>query len=149
MLKNAMKKILQMLSVSVGIVASLISYYVGIEKNRSIQAFLLGIALWLISLSIFTLSKTYDKENSKRDLLLKKCTCLTNLVSLAFILPFGVVLPFMGSIRCVNGIWLNSIAIQSWIIYSLIFAGIFIVAYIVSLIYKNRNAKTGSSDNKG
>lgn len=134
-----MKNSLQIFSVSVGLGASLVSYYVGIEKNRSIQAFFLGIALWLISLSILELSKTYKEEDSKRNLLLKKCTCLTNLFTLAFILPFGVVLPFMGKIICVNGIWLNSIDIQSWIIYSLSFATIFIITYFVLLICKKRN----------
>lgn len=136
MLNNVMRKVLQMLSISVGIIASLISYYIGIEKERSLQAFFLGIALWLVSTSIFSIAKTYNEENSKKCSLQKGCTFLINLVSLALILPFGVVLPFLGNIRCVNGIWLNSIDIQSWIIYSSIFAALLIITYLVSAIYK-------------
>lgn len=98
MLNDIMRKVLQMLSISVSIVASLVSYYIGIEKERSLQAFFLGIALWLVSISIFTIAKTYNEENSKRCSLQKKCTFLINLVSLALILPFGVVLPFLGNI---------------------------------------------------
>ena len=109
MLNDIMRKVLQMLSISVSIVASLVSYYIGIEKERSLQAFFLGIAIWLVSISIFTIAKTYNEENSKRCSLQKKCTFLINLVSLALILPFGVVLPFLGNIRCVDGIWLSPI----------------------------------------
>lgn len=138
MLNDVMRKVLQMLSISVGIVASLISYYIGIEKERSLQAFFLGIALWLVSTSILTISKTYNEENSKRCSLQMKCTFLINLVSLALILPFGVVLPFLGNIRCVDGIWLNRIDIQSWIIYSSIFATLLIITYLVSDIYKKK-----------
>lgn len=133
-----MRKVLQMLSISVGIVASLISYYIGIEKERSLQAFFLGIALWLVSTAIFTITKIYNEENSKKCSLQKKCTFLINLVSLALILPFGVVLPFLGNIRCVDGIWLNRIDIQSWIIYSSIFAVLLIISYLVLDIYKKR-----------
>ncbi len=136
MLNDSMRKVLQMLSISVGIVASLISYYTGIEKERSLQAFFLGIALWLVSTSIFTIAKTYNEEKSKRCSLQMKCTFLINLVSLALILPFGVVLPFLGNIRCVDGIWLNRIDIQSWIIYSSIFATLLIITYLLSDIYK-------------
>ncbi|MBO5065983.1 MAG: hypothetical protein J6J11_09815 [Treponema sp.] len=138
MLNDIMRKVLQMLSISVSIVASLVSYYIGIEKERSLQAFFLGIALWLVSISIFTIAKTYNEENSKRCSLQKKCTFLINLVSLALILPFGVVLPFLGNIRCVDGIWLNRIDIQSWIIYSSIFAALLIITYLLSDIYKKR-----------
>lgn len=138
MLNDVMRKVLQMLSISVGIVASLISYYIGIEKERSLQAFFLGIALWLVSTSIFTIAKTCIEENSKRCSLQQKCTFLINLVSLAFILPFGIVLPFLGNIRCVDGIWLNRIDIQSWIIYSSIFAALLIITYLISDIYKKR-----------
>lgn len=138
MLNDVMRKILQMLSISVGIVAALISYYIGIEKERSLQAFFLGIALWLVSTAIFTITKIYNEENSKKCSLQKKCTFLINLVSLALILPFGVVLPFLGNIRCVDGIWLNRIDIQSWIIYSSIFAVLLIISYLVLDIYKKR-----------
>lgn len=138
MLNDVMRKVLQMLSISVGIVASLISYYIGIEKERSLQAFFLGIALWLVSTAIFTITKIYNEENSKKCSLQKKCTFLINLVSLALILPFGVVLPFLGNIRCVDGIWLNRIDIQSWIIYSSIFAVLLIISYLVLDIYKKR-----------
>lgn len=138
MLNAVLRKVFQMLSISIGIVASLISYYTGIEKERSLQAFFLGIALWLVSTSIFTISKIYNEDNSKRCSLQMKCTFLINLISLALILPFGVVLPFLGNIRCVDGIWLNRIDIQSWIIYSSIFAALLIIAYLVLDIYRKR-----------
>ena len=138
MLNAVLRKVFQMLSISVGIVASLISYYTGIEKERSLQAFFLGIALWLVSTSIFTISKIYNEENSKICSLQMKCTFLINLIFLALILPFGVVLPFLGNIRCVDGIWLNRIDIQSWIIYSSIFATLLIITYLVLDIYRKR-----------
>lgn len=135
-----MRKVLQMLSVSVDIVVSLISYYIGMEKERSLQAFFIGIALWLVSTSIFTISKTYNEENSKRCSLQEKCTFSIKLVSLALILPFGVVLPFLGNIRCVDGIWLSRIDIQTWLIYSPIFAAFLIISYLLSDIYKKRKS---------
>ena len=110
------------------------------EKTRSIQAFFLGIALWLVSLAIFTIPKENDEENSKKNSLLKKFNCLTKLVTLAFILPFGVVAPFLGSIISVDGIWLCAPSFN-YITYSLIFAAVFVIAYIVLQIYKNNKKR--------
>ncbi len=137
MKKEVFKPIIQMMSVATSIIAVLVAYYVGEELWRSWQACLLGIALWLVSLSIFSLLKMYDEEITKRDILTKNITFVIILVSLACILPFGVLLPVFGDFKWVGDIRVNRMT-ASWEAYSLIFSAVFIVAYIISLIYKKR-----------
>ncbi|MGN0528777.1 MAG: hypothetical protein ACI4IE_06550 [Eubacterium sp.] len=142
LLKVRIRKSMNMVSISFSIISVLVAYYVGIEKSRSVQGFLIGMALWLISLSLSIPLELTNRNFSKKESLKQQCLYLGNIIALSWIMPFGVLLPFFGTFNLEKGVLINSIGIYYWINYSLIFTGVFVVAFIIYQIFKamkNRN----------
>ncbi|MCD7723770.1 MAG: hypothetical protein LUH82_07520 [Clostridiales bacterium] len=141
MLKDiVINKIIPMVSISFSLVTVLIVYYVGVEQERGWQAFVLGVALWLVGLSVLSLLKI-NCQSTKKDLLLKNAASFFNFVSLASMIPFVIVIPFMGNFRTIGSVWLNGIWIDTWAFYSSIFAIVLAVIYIIVMLCKKRKAK--------
>ncbi len=140
-MKTAIKKCLQMISISIVIIITLISYYVGIQMWHGIESCFLGIALWLVSFSFFTFAKAYNGENEKRNLLWENFTSLLHYVSLAFIIPLGALLliPGFEMFRWTNdGGWLNRVDPSFWIFYSLMLAALVVIIFVIVKAVKKK-----------
>ena len=147
LLKVRIRKSMNMVSISISIVAVLIAYYVGIEKRRSFQGFLLGIAIWIIALSLCTVWKSADENLSKKAVLKQKCLYLVHIVAFAWIAPFGFLLPFFAEFVFTDeGVPINIISIYEWKNYSLIFTGVFATVFIICQIFKARKNKSALHD---
>ncbi len=145
--KERADKITNMLSVSVSIIAVLTAYYVGIEKRRSFQGFLLGIAIWIIALSLCNVCKSAYENLSKKAVLKRKCLYLVHIVAFAWIAPFGFLLPFFAEFVFTDeGVPINIISIYAWKNYSLIFTGVFAAVFIICQIFKARKNKSALHD---
>ena len=132
---NIIRKTANVLSASTSIIAVLATYYIGVEKSRSIQGFLLGIALWIISLLLTSISRELNNSHNSKDSAIKlKFVYLINCISLAWILPHVVLLPFLGTCMWNVGDPTNFIGVYTWLYYSLIFTCLVIVVFILYLL---------------
>ena len=136
MLEIIIKRFTELLSLPISIIAVLSAYYVGFEKNRSWQGFLLGMALWMIALSFTLLSPELRcfKKISKSSII-KRGIYLFHFIALSWILPLGILLPFFGAFSWKHGILLNFIGFYEWINYSLLFTGLFVTVFIINLLF--------------
>lgn len=142
-MKTAIKKCLQMISISNVIIITLISYYVGIQMWHGLESCFLGIALWIVSFSFFTFAKAYNGENEKRNLLWENFTSLLHYVSLAFIIPLGafLLIPGFGQFRWTDdGSWRNRVWTDSWIVFSLMLAALVVIIFVIIKAVQKKKA---------
>lgn len=139
MKNKTMQRFLKMSSVAISFLASFAAIYVGNNKKSCLQGFLLGIAIWFVSRAVLSLVNLYPCGNTRKSTVGKICTQLLTLISLASIFPLVVATPIVGQFRYDNdGMWINTLNMQSYGVYFLFFAAAFIVMYIVWYAVKGR-----------
>lgn len=89
-------KMADILSVAVSIFAAVTAYTIGVEKWRSLQGFFLWLALWLVALALMVGARVLERTTDGGRAVHIRLTYFLNSVALAFILPLGALLPFMG-----------------------------------------------------
>lgn len=131
-------KMADILSVAVSIFAAVTAYTIGVEKWRSLQGFFLGLALWLVALAPMVGARVLERTTDGGRAVHIRLTYFLNSVALAFILPLGALLPFMGEFRWKDDVPLYAIDLYTWRNYGLIFAGVAVVIFAVWWLVQRR-----------
>ena len=137
--REKVQQAMWIVSVSNSIIAVAIAYFIGIFCRQSWLGCILGVAAWLISIAVFTFftpKKTADTL-SKKEQFAKTGVWFCHSIALAWILPLGVIYPFLGDFYYYKEFFpLFNLDIPNWSCYSCIFSGVVTVGFIIYSIVK-------------
>lgn len=136
-----LKRLLNAVSVSCTLFSILAAYYAGIEKARCVEGFVFGFAMWLVSIFIAAPLANVKGENEKRDKIERFLLKYEHALSLMWILPMIVTLPFFGQPILDGQIIRNTVGIYTYLNYSLIFSGVLTVGFIIYAVIKTARKK--------
>lgn len=136
-----LKRLLNAVSVSCTLFSILAAYYVEIEKARCVEGFVIGFAMWLVSIFIAAPLANVKGEREKRDKIERFLLKYEHALSLMWILPMIVTLPFFGQPILDDQIIRNTVGIYTYLNYSLIFSGVLTVGFIIYAVIKTAKKK--------
>lgn len=131
-----LKRLLNAVSVSCTLFSILAAYYAGIEKARCVEGFVIGFAMRLVSIFIAAPLANVKGESEKRDKIERFLLKYEHALSLMWILPMIVTLPFFGQPILDGQIIRNTVGIYTYLNYSLIFSGVLTVGFTIYAVIK-------------
>ena len=97
--------------------------------------------MWLVSIFIVAPLANVKGESEKRDKIERFLLKYEHALSLMWILPMIVTLPFFGQLILDGQIIRNTVGIYTYLNYSLIFSGVLTVGFIIYAIIKTAKKK--------